>query len=333
MLITCPECKFSREINETKIPEKSVIATCPKCKAKFKFRELPGEEDTFSLETAPEKETLPEPPASAEPETDRFPSLHDPAEDPGDELWNKIGGMSPPEGDKHSPAPEREQEAAPFAALETEEPERPVVEVPFERLDQYGFFPGIFATIKRVLFAPHLFFSVMPLGRGLIRPLIFALLILVLHDVLQAVFTQAGLLSPAGLGGEVLTQEEFATFNPFMIIPISPLIWTLGLFLSAGLHHLLLMALKASGGKFEATFRAAAYATAPIILMYIPLPFEMAANVQAGIVFIWNMTITVIGWKCLHRTSLLRAGLAAAIPLLVVGAAYLSSMYGSAPMV
>ncbi len=325
MLITCPECRFSREIDESKIPERSVVATCPKCKTKFTFRALPEEADDFTLEAAQEQPAA-EPEQKPQPTPGKnFPDLHDPAEDPGDELWRKIGDMSPPQGEEKPLLGQEEETPA--------QPERPVIEVPFERLDKFGFFPGIFSTIKRVLFAPHLFFNLMPLGRGIVRPLVFALLILVLHDVLQAAFLQAGLLPTLGLGGEAMTPPEPGSFSPFALIVFSPFLWTVVLFLSAGLHHLILMALKAADGKFEATFRAAAYATAPIIIAYIPLPFELAFKAQMILIFVWNLAITVVGWKYLHRTSFLRAGLAAAIPMLVLGAAVLSSLSGSAPMV
>lgn len=40
MRITCPECGFERQVPDDKVPATSVVATCPKCKNRFKFREL-----------------------------------------------------------------------------------------------------------------------------------------------------------------------------------------------------------------------------------------------------------------------------------------------------
>lgn len=337
MRITCPECQFSRDINEDKIPERSVVATCPKCKAKFRFRGLPEEEVVENTSTPPSSEAPrnSEQPVAQQEESastpEKFPELPDPTEQPSDELWRKISDMPPPPEpgkatqEKSEPSAFENQEDVPEQDRQNGR-QQPTVEVPFERLDQFGFFPGLFATIKRVLLSPHLFFDVMPLGKGIGRPLIFAVLILVMHDVLQAAFFKAG-LSPAADLGSGATQAA-ADFNPFALLPFSPLMWVVVLFISAGIHHLLLMALKASDGKFEATFRAAAYATAPIILAYIPIPFEVVYKSQMMIIFIWNMAITVIGWKCLHRTSFLKAGLAAAIPLLVLAAAVLTSGQG-----
>ncbi|KAB1442378.1 YIP1 family protein [Pseudodesulfovibrio senegalensis] len=340
MRITCPECQFSRTIDETKIPPRSVVATCPKCKTKFRFRADP-EEDNFELHESGENETATTTPdtrttqeSSTAEQKPAMPELHDPAEKPGDELWRKIGDMPPPpdsqEPERQWAQSEEQPEAMNGAAGDHD---MPMIEVPFERLDKYGFFPGLFTTIKRVLFSPRLFFSVMPLGRGFARPLLFALMILVLHDILQAAYLKTGILPPVGFGGEPISAAEASEFNPFSLIMFSPFMWITVLFFSAGVHHLLLTALKAAGGKFEATFRAAAYATAPIMLGYIPVANETVFKAQMMIIFAWNMVITVVGWKCLHKTSYMRAGLAAAIPMAVLILAMLSSMVTNSPTV
>lgn len=40
MIIRCPQCEHSRSINESKIPPTAELATCPKCKHRFRFRTL-----------------------------------------------------------------------------------------------------------------------------------------------------------------------------------------------------------------------------------------------------------------------------------------------------
>ncbi|UZP68926.1 zinc-ribbon domain-containing protein [Desulfovibrio mangrovi] len=39
MLIRCPECLFERQVDLAKIPPTAQLATCPKCRFKFRFRE------------------------------------------------------------------------------------------------------------------------------------------------------------------------------------------------------------------------------------------------------------------------------------------------------
>lgn len=55
MLITCPECQFARNINAGAIPPKAQLATCPRCKTKFRFRILHDEEEVLveSVEEVP----------------------------------------------------------------------------------------------------------------------------------------------------------------------------------------------------------------------------------------------------------------------------------------
>lgn len=334
MQIICPECQFSRTVKEGKIPSQSVMATCPKCKTKFRFRADPDQDSTSSsapLKPAEDSEER----SQATPEQS-LPPLHDPTEKPGDELWRTIGDMTPPQepSDPATPPSKKESFSA-FGEEETltEQQTAPVVEVPFERLDTYGFFQGLVTTIKRVLLSPQLFFSVMPLGRGITRPLIFALIILTVHDTLQALYIKAGILPAMGLGADAITAAEKSQFNPFVMAVLAPLMWSIILFLSAGLQHLLLTALKASEGRFEATFRVATYATAPIILGYLPLGNGLLFKAQILVIFFWNMGITIIGWKNLHKTTYLRATLAAVIPLLVVGAAMISSLYVNTPQI
>ncbi len=40
MRITCPNCGFSKDVPDHKIPKNAQIATCPKCSHKFRFREF-----------------------------------------------------------------------------------------------------------------------------------------------------------------------------------------------------------------------------------------------------------------------------------------------------
>lgn len=44
MIIRCPECQFERSIDSSKIPSSAAIATCPKCRHRFRFRALASDE-------------------------------------------------------------------------------------------------------------------------------------------------------------------------------------------------------------------------------------------------------------------------------------------------
>lgn len=43
MIIRCPGCRFERSIDSSKVPSSAAIATCPKCRHRFRFRALTPE--------------------------------------------------------------------------------------------------------------------------------------------------------------------------------------------------------------------------------------------------------------------------------------------------
>ena len=56
MLIRCPHCEYARTISATKIPNTAEVATCPKCKSRFRFRTLdPDEKPTRTSPEAPKE--------------------------------------------------------------------------------------------------------------------------------------------------------------------------------------------------------------------------------------------------------------------------------------
>ena len=54
MIIRCPHCEYTRSITESKIPPTAELATCPKCKNRFRFRTLtPATEPEATVISAP----------------------------------------------------------------------------------------------------------------------------------------------------------------------------------------------------------------------------------------------------------------------------------------
>jgi predicted Zn finger-like uncharacterized protein len=372
MEILCPECQFSREVDEAKIPARSQIATCPRCKTKFKFRELPEEE--FSLddpdgETAAQPSHAAEPPAgdALEPPTPEqvkpaFPGLSDDGDDadhdtppartkattpkatgsPDDEIWDRLGDMRPPAGGqpRRSPEPEEKSDAEPISGWTGEfsedfpdpmgdtprdpgghddhddrEGSAPQVPPPFEQLDRYGFFPGLYMTIKLVLRSPRLFFAVMPVGGGLAKPLTFTILLTMVQGLFQYFWQMAGLSTSMGASADPGAGASAA--GTLMMLLLMPAVIAAGQFAITGVYHLLLVVMRAADQGFEGTFRALAYANAPIILGVFPMP---SPEIEIGwMIFaaLWVLWLTIVGLKHIHRTSYAKVVPAALIPLLL----------------
>ena len=374
MQITCPECRFTREVDETKIPARSQVATCPKCQTKFKFRDLPEEE--FFIEE-PEPAATPEPkaepavrrkvepkadpaprtgmPSRPEAEDNTFPDLPDPEENSSDALWKRLHTMTPPDKgrtvqdepgpygdpedehyDEHYGAGRDEQQYPPQDQqpvpgwtgefnedfpdpmqgefVDDEEEDAPMqVPPPFEQLDRYGFFHGLFLTLKLVLLSPRLFFSVMPVGNGLSKPLTFAILVSMLQTVVQYAWGVAGLTPGVDVTGQGMQAVPYDATNGLFELLLTPAFVALSLFIISGFYHAILSVLKAGNKGFEGSFRAVAYAYAPMMTGIIPM---FTVEFMAGWMFlyaIWGLVLTGIGLKHIHKT-----GYSKVIPVLLL---------------
>ncbi|MGL1861924.1 MAG: zinc-ribbon domain-containing protein [Pseudodesulfovibrio sp.] len=359
MEIICPDCKFSREVDETKVPARSQVATCPKCQVKFKFRELPDEEplEEKPTEAAPiqEEEPVlkpwtnpsaaeprPETPPAAKEDTDPvFPPLSAPGEDPKEGLWDKLGDMTPPEAmpkavetTPEAPQPIQEtQEPVPGwngefsdsfpdpmhgdVESENEENASPLVPPPFEQLDRYGFFHGLYMTIKLVLKTPRLFFAVMPVGGGLAKPLTFAILLSMIQAFAQLAFGATGLVPGIDINNQEILENAYNLSNGVFELLFTPAVVAVTLFFTAGFYHLILIVLKADNKGFEGTFRAVAYASAPIITGIIPMVSFEVLSVWMAIYAIWGLVLTTIGLRYIHRISYAKVIPVVLMPLLV----------------
>lgn len=375
MQIICPECQFAREVDETKIPERSQVATCPKCQTKFKFRELPEENTSVEQPPAtpatenPEADVKPAKPTQATlplnnaPEP-TFPEITAPGEDPKQGLWDKLDDMAPPEKNVTEPKqpeaairePEpatRQSEVASEPQPETTPEQQPVedqqpvdgwtgqfnsdfpdpmqfeqeeeehdestmlVPPPFEQLDRYGFFRGLFLTIKLVLTSPKLFFSVMPVGGGLAKPLTFTILLTMAQGFIQYFWSITGLSSYMDSAGLDQIGDVADPTNPILMLLFMPAFIAAGQFIVTGIYHLLLILMRSDNAGFEGTFRALAYSNTPIILGLFPMPIREVEIGWMLITAVWGLFLTILGLKYIHKTSFAKVVPVCLVPLLL----------------
>lgn len=375
MQIICPECKFAREVDESKIPPRSQVATCPKCQTKFKFREIPEQEFVIEEPEAPAPKpivTSQEQAKSPEPETSErtFPDLPTPGEKPKEDLWKQLDAMAPPEpkatpqhnsdtsneptstepythqngpepvdgwnGEFNADFPEpldepkiiypsgqtpQTDEQQPVDGwngefsedfpdpmqTESDENETPEASMevppPFEQLDRYGFFGGLFMTIKLALFSPRLFFSVMPVGGGLSKPLTFAILVAMIQALAQFAWGVAGLTPSIDITSNGLEVVAYNTTNGLFELLVTPAFAAMSIYFITGFYHLILKLFRAGNKGFEGSFRAVAYAYAPMITGIIPLVTLEVVSVWMLLNAIWGLVLTAIGLKYIHKIS------------------------------
>ncbi len=113
--------------------------------------------------------------------------------------------------------------------------------------DRSDFIYSFAQVWKKVMTDPQGFFLAMPLTGGLMNPLLFT----------------AASLTLAGIG--------FVVSGRGVKLALIVLLWGIvRLFISVALLQLIARKLFAGQGDFEATFRACAYAGAPVVLLWVP---------------------------------------------------------------
>ena len=153
-------------------------------------------------------------------------------------------------------------------------------------------------------------FSDMRREGGLGRPIGYSVaagMIGAVASVLYQVMLQGFVMAAAGAGGNEVGMLA-AGFAGLLVC--MPLALILGLFISAGIFHLMLMMLGGANYSFETTFRTVAYAHgAANLLLLIPL----CGNYVNGIV---ALIFTIIGLSKMHDIS---GGKATGAVLLPIG--------------
>jgi len=344
MNIVCPDCGYARQVPDEKLPPKAAMATCPKCGSRFKFREISpttpepapvrevagaGEADRPDPVAAP----VPDPPAEPlEPGSFREPARSTTSSGQDDPKPTKYDLTDPEE--LETPLPSKEEEDI-WSRLESfddpkEEDDTPpptspreTGDVPWENLEQHGFFRGFMLTAKKVMRHPVTFFSAMPVGGGYGKPLVFYLLIAELQAVAQFIWQISGLLPPMNdMQGGGMIGLGLMGFGSALTLVMYPVMLTLMLFFIVGINHICLTLLKASNKGFEGTFRAVTYGSAPMLLSIFPIFGSLIGA-------LWSMVSTFFGYRQIHGTTTLRVVLAMLLPVLILTGVSLVMVTGS----
>lgn len=180
------------------------------------------------------------------------------------------------------------------------------------------------ATLRLVLLRPGLFFAALP-SRGYGRAFLFGWIACTIGVVcfslyglwqvdanreahLQLLRSNADLESLGYTAEQALDLwRAFLSFSLFA----APLVAAVNIWVSAGLNHIGVLLVAGRGRRFAATFRASAYAFAPMVVLILPAIGNLIG-------FIWVVLLQVIAIGQVHRLSLGRATLAVVMPLFSV---------------
>lgn len=180
---------------------------------------------------------------------------------------------------------------------------------PWEERRRFGFINGLVLTIRMVLTDPGRLFRGMPVGTGMLEPLLFAATL----AVLGAVFDWMWGLSLGNLPsmfdsrlGQLMHAPGFG-MGQFLLSPIIVLIMV---FVRAAAFHLMLSLLGGTRLGFEATVRVVAYSRATRLLSVIPF----CGSIVGGI---WELVVTIIGLVKIHGCPEWKAVVAVLLPVML----------------
>jgi hypothetical protein len=192
----------------------------------------------------------------------------------------------------------------------------PSVAPPWEQLNEFGFFKGLWETITRVMFHPTLFFEAMPLGKGVLRPLAFYVLVSLLSYLLSLPWVgpawehlSQGVNSPAMQ--DMASGLNSSLSAPILSVLVRPFMDVIQIFFLTSVIHVSLVILQAAKGGFEGTFRVMAYSVAPTVLFVVPFLGVVAAVP-------WSFFILIRGLRAVHQTGFGQVILGLLLPLLAL---------------
>jgi hypothetical protein len=171
----------------------------------------------------------------------------------------------------------------------------------------------LFGTANEALFRPTEFFRNMAVTGGLTDPLLYALIlgmVGVMFSYLWQIVTRGSMQGmipgmQAGAAPDMFHGAGLALlafFSPFFII--------MGMFVSAGILHVCLMAVKGTKAGFEGTFRVVAYGYSANVFMVIPFCGGLLTAV-------WAIVLSIIGLREAHETTGAKAAFAVFLPAIV----------------
>ena len=327
MLIRCPECRFERTIDADAIPANAMMATCPRCQCRFRFRNpdgTPTAEGTAPAPVPPQQAAPPvQPPLPPDMEgDDPLPPGAVVPRIPGEEA------ATPPAEETPTPArtPEEKptvpgtQEKPSFwehfqkkkngesrgglaAALHAEE-----TDVPWEEPRRYNPLMGLYQTILRVMFNAPRFFAALPASNGkLIRPLAFYLILGLFQTLVERMWYLMSLEASAPSITDPKLQEVLGDVAQSMSLPLTilmaPVMLAVQLCFFASVFYLMLRLVQPENVQFRSVFRVIAYSAAPTVVCVVPLIGPIAGS-------IWFGVSCFIGCKYALRLPWSRTGLA-----------------------
>lgn len=162
-------------------------------------------------------------------------------------------------------------------------------------------------TVRNVVTAPVAFFRSMTRQGDFINPLIYALICALILAIIGGLLAILGAIVGIGNMG---VGEAIGAFAASLFL--TPIFWAIGLFIGAGITHLLVMLIvKPVSTGFETTFRVNAYSSTAQLVGWVPIIGPLVAAVAA-------VVLAIFGIREAHATTTGKAALVILIPVAIV---------------
>ena len=156
---------------------------------------------------------------------------------------------------------------------------------------------SLISTVQRVVLQPADFFRGILRQGDFVNPLIFAIICYEVSAILGGIIGLA--FGSRGFGGLITS------------IILAPIFAAIGLFIGAGIIHLLVMLIIGSrNAGFEGTFRVSAYSSVTSLVSWIPFIGWIAS--------LYGIYLAIVGIREIHTTTTGKAALVVLIPAAVV---------------
>ncbi len=321
MLIRCPACQFTQEMDPARIPSSAVMATCPRCKTRFRFRTLSEDPATVPApDPQPDNASEASSPSSAQ----TVPPILEPERSGTDDPLPP-GALVPrmqagtreqddaaQEKGEQTPSrsfAERVREAVSSPA--TSGPEIPDRDIPWERIDKYGLFGGLYQTVLRVLFnAPNFFGALSAASGPLHRPVLFYIIMGMFQTASKLAWFRT--VDPAITDPQVqeLLSSAAQDISVPMTLLLAPGLLVLQLLIYSGLFYLMLRLVQPDRTVFAVVLRVVGYSSAPMVFSLVPFLGSVVAPV-------WFAVCCFIGCKYALKTGWHQVALAL-VPLYLI---------------
>lgn len=163
-------------------------------------------------------------------------------------------------------------------------------------------------TWKEVIQRPSDFFRKMPETGGYADPLTFAAISYIIYGLLSGLFSRGMMGGMYGYSGV----REFGFSTAIMTAIMAPIMGIIFLFIGAAIFYIIYKVLGGSGS-YEGTVRFLSYASAVMVVSWIPL---------IGLVFgFYQLYLYIVGGMIVHNVSMAKSAIAVLLPTFLILAA------------